>query len=97
MPINLKCTVKLTAYVQPNYYKLIWMKADGTFVSGNNYCVKSGDFDSVTSTQDHYLTVYKADTGSYTCMVISSRKIIDSKTQHVFVTESEHCFRLFGF
>ena len=86
MPVKLKCTV--VTNVQSKY-KLIWMKGD-VFVNGNGYSIESIEFNNNTNIQNHFLTIHKASPGAYTCMVISTtRKVIDSKTQHV-VTESEY-------
>ena len=88
MPVKLKCTVKTNFQSK---YKLIWMKGDA-FVTGSGYSIESTQFDSNTDAQlqHHYLTIHKASPGAYTCMLIStSRKVIDTKTQHV-VTESEY-------
>ena len=85
MPVKLRCTVKTNVQSK---YQLIWMKGD-EFVTGNGYSIESTQFDSINNTQNHFLTIHKVSPGDYTCMLISTtRKIIDSKTQHV-TTESE--------
>ena len=85
MPVKLNCTVKTNV---ESKYKLIWMKGD-EFVTENGHSVESTQFDSNTTTQNHFLTIHKASPGAYTCMLISTTsKVIDSKTQHV-ATESE--------
>ena len=95
MPLKLNCIVM--AKIQPEYYKLIWMKGDD-FLPGSGYSVESTTFDNnSTNTQNYYLTIQKASPGDYTCVLISTtRKVIDTKTQHV-VTESEDFLKLVAF
>lgn len=89
IPVKLRCTVMTKT--QLKYYKLIWMKGDA-FVSGSGYSfdVESKQVDNDTTIEDNYLTIHKASSGPYTCLLMSTnRDVIDSKTMNV-ITKSEH-------
>ena len=59
------------------------------FITGDGYSFESSECDYKMNTQNHYLTIHRANPGAYTCKLISTNmKVIDTKTQHV-VTESE--------
>ena len=86
MPMKLNCTVKTT---DQSKFKLIWMKEDA-FITGDEYSFGSKEYDSKANTQNHYLTIHRANPGAYTCKLLSTNlKVIDKKTQHV-VTQSEN-------
>ena len=88
MPVKLNCTVNYKTSAQSKY-KLVWIK-ERAFITGDEYSFESSEFNSKTNTQNHYLTIHKANPGAFTCKLISTNsKVIDMKTQHV-VTESKH-------
>ena len=85
MPVKLNCTVKTT---DQSKFKLIWMKEDA-FITGDEYSFASMEYDCKTNTENHYLTIHKANPGAYTCKLLSTNmKVMDMKTQYV-VTQSE--------
>jgi len=86
--MKLNCTVNYKSSAQSTY-KLVWMKQHA-FITGDGYSFESSEFNNKTNTQNHYLTIHRANPSAYTCKLISTNmKVIDTKTQHV-VTESEH-------
>ena len=81
------CTVNYKTSGQSKY-KLIWMK-EHAFITGDGYSFESSECDNKMNTQNHYLTIHRANPGAYTCkLIFTNMKVIDTKTQHV-VTESE--------
>ena len=71
MPVKLNCTAKTNVQSK---YKLVWMKGDA-FVTGNGYSIESTQFDNNTNTENHYLMIHRASPGTYTCMLISTRRM----------------------
>ena len=88
IPVTINCTV--TTNINSNYYKLLWVEKDSFVQSDNHYTTWSTQSDDGMVTH-HHLTIHRVvSTAAYTCKLINAQgTTIDSKTQHVIVSEGE--------